>query len=75
MKVIGKNNAIFYFDVQNKPRASVKLNEEFWVKTNDCYFGQIQSKDDLRPNIDDTLKNAATGPIFVEGVQPGDHMH
>ncbi|MFY9415234.1 MAG: acetamidase/formamidase family protein [Tepidanaerobacteraceae bacterium] len=74
MKVIGKNNAIFYFDVQNKPRASVKLNEEFWVKTNDCYFGQIQSKDDLRPNIDDTLKNAATGPIFVEGVQPGDFI-
>lgn len=74
MKVIGKNNAIFYFDVKNKPRASVKLNEEFWVKTNDCYFGQIQSKDDLRPNIDDTLKNAATGPIFVEGVQPGDFI-
>lgn len=72
MKVISKNNAIFYFDVKNKPIAYVKLNEEFWVETNDCYFGQIQTKEDLRPNIDDTLKNAATGPIFVEGTLPGD---
>lgn len=72
MKVVSKNDAIFYFDVKNKPKTSVKLNEEFWMETNDCYFGQIKTEKDLRPNIDDTLKNPATGPIFVEGVQPGD---
>jgi len=72
MKVISKNNAIFYFDAKNKPIVSVKLNEEFWVETNDCYFGQIKTEEDLRSNIDDTLKNAATGPIKVLGVLPGD---
>jgi len=72
MKVIAKDNVIFYFEANNKPKITVKLNEEFWVETNDCYFGQIKTEKNLRPNIDDSLKNPATGPVFIEGVQPGD---
>jgi len=72
MKTISKKKVTFYFDTSTQPQAFVKLNEEFWVETDDCYFGQIKTEKDLRPNIDDTLKNAATGPIYVEGVNPGD---
>jgi len=64
MKTISKKKVTFYFDTSTQPQAFVKLNEEFWVETDDCYFGQIKTEKDLRPNIDDTLKNAATGPFM-----------
>ena len=72
MKVVTKDNAIFHFTAKNEPIAYVQQNEEFWVETHDCYFGQIRTEKDLRPDIDGSLRNAATGPIHVAGVLPGD---
>ena len=46
--------------------------EIFKVKTHDCFTGQITSESQVYDVIDEERVNPATGPIFVEGAQPGD---
>lgn len=72
MQIITRDNVIYQFSANNPPVATVHLGEEFWVETNDCYSGQIKTVQDLRPNIDTTIMNAATGPICIIDVSPGD---
>ena len=72
MQVITRNKVIYSFSPQNPPVATVDAGEEFWVETNDCYSGQIKSERDLRPNIDTSIMDAATGPIAVRGTRPGE---
>jgi amidase len=68
MKVVKKENVIYDFSSQNKPIASVKLCEDFWVETEDFYGGQIKTEKDLRPNIDISIMFASTGPIEIENI-------
>lgn len=72
MQIIKRDNVIYRFSPNNPPIATVHLGEEFWVETNDCYSGQIKTEQDLRPHIDTTIMNAATGPIYITDVSPGD---
>jgi len=72
MKVVKKENVIYDFSSQNKPIASVKLYEDFWVETEDFYCGQIKTEKDLRPNIDISIMFASTGPIEIENIMEGD---
>lgn len=71
-KVIKKDNVIYNFSPIHKPIDTVDLGEDFWVETDDCYSGQIKTEKDLRPNIDISIMDAATGPIRVNGVVAGD---
>ena len=43
-------------------------------ETNDCFTGQIRSEDDLVTEIDLERINSATGPVAVEGAEPGDSL-
>jgi amidase len=72
MQVVTRDKVIYRFSPANPPVATVSDGEEFWVETNDCYSGQIRTEKDLRPNIDTSIMNAATGPIAVRGTAPGD---
>jgi len=72
IKVVGKEKVIYNFSPGNMPVDEVDLNEDFWVETEDCYCGQIKTERDLRPNIDITIMDAATGPIRINGVAAGD---
>lgn len=72
MQVITGDKVIYRFSPTNPAVAKVKLGEEFWVETNDCYSGQIKTERDLRPHIDTAIMDAATGPIAIEGTLPGD---
>ena len=40
--------------------------------SNDCFFQQIQTNDDVLDQIDHDRLNPATGPVFVKGAKPGD---
>ena len=40
--------------------------------SHDCFEGQIKSEADHEENIDFTHTNPATGPLFIEGAEPGD---
>lgn len=72
MQIIKRDNVIYQFSPNNPSIATVNLREEFWVETNDCYSDQIKTEKDLRTHIDTTIMNAATGPIYINGVSPGD---
>lgn len=72
MRVIRSDNVIYAFSPENEPIEWVDLNEEFWMELKDCYSGQIKTENDLRPNIDASIMNAATGPVGIRGVQRGD---
>src|SRR5690625_3547529 len=69
-----KDSYIYSFDRNNKPIAHVQLGEVFAVKTLDCYSGVITSENQLRGDFPDLKINAATGPIYVEGVKQGDTL-
>lgn len=72
MKTIKKNKVIYSFSPDNAPIATVKLNETFWIETQDCYGGQIKTENDLRTNIDNSILDASTGPVAIKDVYAGD---
>ena len=74
MKTFGKDKLIYYFSPENKPVYFAEDGETFWVETGDCYSGQIKTVNDLRPNIDISIVDAAVGPINVSNATPSDTL-
>ena len=72
MKRITSDKVIYSFKVEMKPVERVLPGEIFEVETNDCFYGQIKREDQLITEVDFSKINPATGPIYVEGAQPGD---
>jgi amidase len=52
----------------------VQAGDLIHIQTWDCYKGQVKTKEDLIKQIDDADINPATGPIYVEGAEPGDTL-
>lgn len=61
-------------DKQVKPAAFCRSGEEVVFETRDCYDDSVT--DEKRPGGDsiNALGNPATGPLFVEGAEPGDTL-
>jgi len=75
MKRLTRNHSIFAMDKQNQPVLYVDLGERFVVETEDCFSHQIVESDDvLNDNFDYSRVNPATGPIFINGCQPGNTL-
>ena len=72
LKVISNTNRISHFNINHKPVVSVELDEVFILETVDCYNGQIKDEKTLRKDIDSSQINLATGPVYINGVYPGD---
>ncbi|WP_077624622.1 acetamidase/formamidase family protein [Sediminibacillus massiliensis] len=63
---------IFHFDKNNKPVKRVKAGTTIEIETFDCFENQIGSEDTEIAGIDWNRVNPATGPVFIEGAEPGD---
>ena len=75
MRRLTRNHLIFAMDKQNQPVLYVDSGERFIVETEDCFSHQIVESDDvLNDNFDYSRVNPATGPIFVNGCQPGNTL-
>lgn len=72
LKVIKGNEVIYKFCNEMKYTHKVKPKECFIVETNDCFFQQIQDENLEMNELDHSCINPATGPIFIEGSEPGD---
>lgn len=72
LKTIENSKVIYKFKPELEPVEKVQHGEIFKVLTNDCFYGQITSEDQLLDNIDYSKINPATGPIYIEGAEPGD---
>jgi amidase len=79
MKTLSKNqeNTHFYIDARNKPRLWVKPEESFCIETicaNNMFLNREQSFfKDSRKTMD-IPANPVTGPVYIEGAEPGDRL-
>ncbi len=69
---VGRDKIFYAFDPRLEPALTVKQGEAFTLETHDCFQGQICSEQDLTANLDWEDINPATGPVYIEGIQPGD---
>ena len=70
MKRIGREHHIYVLDPGNDPAITVDSGEELMVETWDAFEG-VRDPDVLRAR---SLKGPATGPIYVNGAEPGDAL-
>lgn len=71
-KKLTRDNVFYAFSPDLEPAMSVQQGEEFTLETHDCFTGQLRSEQDLLDVLDWDRVNPATGPVYFEGVQPGD---
>lgn len=69
---VNSSNCIFKFSKNNPCAISVSSGSIVEFETLDCYANQFKSEKDSLESIDWQRVNPATGPVFVEGAEPGD---
>src|SRR5438477_531048 len=66
-----------FFDPDEKPRLRVPSGGRVVVETEDAHIGSIRTEKDVYKSLAEVFEklggaNPVTGPIFIEGVEPGD---
>ena len=74
MQKLTCENHIYSFGKNEPPALRVKNGEAVQIETMDCFSNQIKTEHDKLGRIDWDHINPATGPIFVEGAEPGDTL-
>lgn len=69
---ISKENVIYNMGKNNEAVATVATGSKVIFETKDCFSDTIQTEADVISEIDFDKVNPATGPLFVEGAEPGD---
>ena len=71
-KLSKEKGIIYEFNKENTPIERVTPGTTVAIETYDCFEDQIQSEDTVIDKIDWNRINPATGPIYIEGAEPGD---
>lgn len=69
---ISVDQRLFTFDKAHEPALRVNSGDTVKFNTIDCFSGQIKTDTDLVGGIDFDQVNPGTGPLYVEGAEPGD---
>lgn len=64
----------YEFSRYNEPRLRIEPGETVVVESEDAFSGQIRSDADRRDKSKAPLGNPQTGPIWIEGAEPGDAL-
>lgn len=72
MLTIHSTTKIHAMSRDNAPAARAKSGDTVRFETLDCFGCQLSREDQLLGGLDWSNINPATGPLFVEGAQPGD---
>ena len=64
----------YEFSRHNPVRLRVQPGETIIVDSEDAFSGQIRTNDDRRDKTKRPYGNPQTGPIWVEGAEPGDSL-
>jgi len=72
MNIIPMNQAVYFMDKDNAPALSVEPGSRVVFETQDCFSNQIKTESHEFKGIDWNRINPATGPLYVEGAEPGD---
>jgi amidase len=71
---VSRDEVVWSFGPDLSPVLEIEPGETVTFETNDCFTGQIRSEDDLVTEIDLSRINSATGPVAVNGAEPGDSL-
>jgi len=69
-----KDSYVYAMDKDNPPAITVEPGESIQVETLDAFGGGIESEADGFEKLEMDRVNPATGPIAVEGAEPGDTL-
>ena len=71
---IKRDTVVYAMSPDNAPAARAKDGDTILFETMDCFSGQIQKESDQLGTLDWSRINPATGPVYIEGAQPGDML-
>lgn len=71
---ISNDHVIFAMDKNNPPVAHCQNGETLIFQTLDCFSNSLKTTADTISHVDMDQVNPATGPVYVEGAQPGDTL-
>jgi len=69
---VSRDHVIYEMSAQHKPVLTVDPKRQITFETRDALSGQITSAGDRFEALDWTRVNPATGPVYVNGAEPGD---
>jgi len=69
---LSKERSVYSLSADAPPAVRVRLGETVELETADCFAGQVTAPGRAAAAIDWERINPATGPVFVEGAEPGD---
>lgn len=72
MLTVSKEHLIYKMSPHNLPVMRVENKSTVVFETRDCFEDQIKSTDTPFDELDWNRINPATGPIFIQGAEPGD---
>lgn len=64
----------YEYSRHNEPRLRISSGETIVVESEDAFSGQIRTNDDRRDKVKLPQGNPQTGPIWIEGAEPGDSL-
>ncbi len=68
------DKVVFDFCKDNPPVAAIDAPATIEVSTKDCFSNQLREPGDTLDALDWDATNPVTGPIFINGAQPGDTL-
>ncbi|NHJ46188.1 MAG: acetamidase [Asgard group archaeon] len=71
---ISQKDVVFQADKTNPPVLTIKSGDTVIFECRDAFNQVIKKPEDLPINFDMNRINPATGPVFVEGAEPGDTL-
>ena len=74
LPTIPASQTVFAMSPDNAPVLRAASGSRVRFETCDCFTDQIQTPADTFDNLDWNRINPATGPLFVEGAEPGDTL-
>lgn len=69
---LSRDNYFYAMSKDNEPKLEVGLGDTVKIDSHDCFTGQINSEKNAFDGFSWDKINPATGPVYVNGVKPGD---
>lgn len=69
---LSRDNYFYAMSKDNEPKLEVGLGDTVKIDSHDCFTGQINSEENAFDGFSWDKINPATGPVYVNGVKPGD---
>ena len=71
---VSREKKVFAIGVGPDPIARAKPGDILVIETEDCFDNQVRTPEDVIESVNFDRVNPATGPIYIEGAEPGDTL-